>query len=131
MTKISKVLLVDDEAHIRKFIGLVVKMTLGDPEIIEATNGAEAVELYRTAKPDLVLMDINMPVRSGLEALPELVALDPDVLVIMLTSVSTRGAIDQAIEAGACGYILKDTPKDEMSVALKEIVDEALEGSSE
>jgi two-component system chemotaxis response regulator CheY len=123
MALVSKVLLVDDEAHIRKFIGLVVKTTLDNPEIVEAANGEEAVGQYRAQRPDLVLMDINMPMRSGLEALQDLVAIDPEAVVVMLTSVSNRGAIDQAVEAGASGYILKDTPRVEMAQALAELVE--------
>lgn len=123
MAHVSKVLLVDDEAHIRKFIGLVVKAALNDPEIVEAANGEEAVEQYQAQRPDVVLMDINMPMRSGLEALQDLMAIDPEAVVVMLTSVSNRGAIDQAVEEGASGYILKDTPRVEMARALTELVD--------
>jgi two-component system chemotaxis response regulator CheY len=123
MAHVSKVLLVDDEAHIRKFIGLVVKAALNDPEIVEAANGEEAVEQYQAQRPDVVLMDINMPMRSGLEALQDLMAIDPEAVVVMLTSVSNRGAIDQAVERGASGYILKDTPRVEMARALTELVD--------
>lgn len=64
----GKVLLVDDEAHVRKFVGLIVR-GLGAPTLIEATNGREAVEIYKKEAPDLVLLDVNMPILDGLGTL--------------------------------------------------------------
>ena len=88
----GKVLLTDDEAHIRKFIGMVIKR-LGSPTIIEAANGKEAIELYKTQQPDLVLLDVNMPVLDGIQALTEIRRADPEALVIMLTSLTTFGGL--------------------------------------
>jgi len=124
MPQINKVLLVDDEVHIRKYIGLVVKSTLGVTTVIEASNGAEGVDLYKTEQPELVLMDINMPVRDGIEALEEILEHDADAIVVMLTSVSTRAAIEKAANLGASGYILKDTPREEIGRSLRELIDE-------
>lgn len=124
MLSIKKVLLVDDEVHIRKYIGLVVKSTLDAPEIIEAPNGAEGLKLFKQERPDLVLLDINMPVRDGLETLADIMEHDSDALVVMLTSVSTRASIEKAATLGAAGYILKDTPRDEISRSLRELIEE-------
>ena len=74
------ILLVDDEAHIRKFVGLILKQ-LGSPRLLEAPNGQEAVAIYQKENPDLVLLDINMPVMDGLETLKKLREIDPDALV--------------------------------------------------
>ena len=82
-----KILLTDDEAHIRKFIGLVLKK-FGDPRILEASDGAIAVQLYAQEKPDLVLLDVNMPNLDGLQALEQIKRLDPDALVVMLTGIT-------------------------------------------
>ena len=118
----GKILLADDEAHIRKFIGLILRQ-LGSPTIIEAANGAQAVELYQSERPDLVLLDVNMPEVDGLQALEQIHALDPDCAVIMLTSLTTRNIIERAADLGAINYIRKDTPKEEILATLRQILD--------
>jgi two-component system chemotaxis response regulator CheY len=126
----GKILLADDEAHIRKFVGLILRQ-LGSPTIIEAVNGAQAVELYQSERPDLVILDVNMPEVDGLQALEKLRALDPDCAVIMLTSLSTRSIIERAAELGAINYIRKDTPKEEILATLREILDTMFEPDDE
>lgn len=113
----AKVLLVDDEPHVRKFLSLVVR-GLGQPAIIEASNGEEAVYAYMRERPDLVLLDVNMPGMDGVDTLRALLAADPDATVVMVTSLTNRQTIEQAVEAGAAGYIRKDTPKEEILAIL-------------
>lgn len=120
----AKILLVDDEVHIRKYIGLIIRTTFPGSALIEATNGNEAIATYQTEKPDLVLLDINMPVRDGLEALEEIMTADPDAVVIMLTSVSTRAAVEKASNLGAVGYLLKDTPQTEIKATLQQLAND-------
>lgn len=122
MSQISKVLLVDDEAHVRKYIGLLAKGALGNIELLEAANSVEALQHYRDSKPDLVLLDINMPGRDGLETLSDICEIDPDAVVLMLTSVSARNSVEKAASLGASGYILKDTPATEIRQALTDFV---------
>ncbi|HTB80635.1 MAG TPA: response regulator transcription factor [Opitutaceae bacterium] len=117
----GKILLADDEAHIRKFIGLLLRQ-LGSPTIIEASNGVQALALFESERPDLVLLDVNMPELDGLQALAGLRMLDPDCAVIMLTSLTTRQTVEQAAELGAVYYIRKDTPKDEILKTLREVI---------
>jgi two-component system chemotaxis response regulator CheY len=126
----GKILLADDEAHIRKFMGLVLRQ-LGSPTIIEAVNGAQAVELYQSERPDLVLLDVNMPEVDGLQALEKLRAIDPDCAVIMLTSLTTRNIIERAAALGALNYIRKDTPKEEILSTLRQILDTMFEPDDE
>lgn len=116
------ILLVDDEAHIRKFISLVLKQ-FSIPKLLEASNGEEAIALYKEHKPDLVLLDVNMPKLGGLETLKCLHELDPECAVIMLTSLATRQTIEEASELGALNYIRKDTPKEEIAKALQETIE--------
>ncbi len=108
-----KVLLSDDEPHVR----LLLKKALAsmNGEIVgEAKDGRETVELYKAVRPDLTLLDINMPLKTGLEALEEIIAHDPKALVIMLTSVADSEYVQRCLTLGAAGYIRKDTPLSEM-----------------
>jgi two-component system chemotaxis response regulator CheY len=122
----GKILLVDDEAHIRKFVGLLLKQ-LGSPTIIEAGNGKDAIEFFTKERPDLVLLDVNMPILDGIGTLKAIMEVDPEAVVIMLTSLSSRQMIEQAAELGASNYIRKDTPKDELMKSLQETIDACFE----
>lgn len=120
------ILLIDDEAHIRKYVGLILRQ-LGTPTIIEATNGQEGVAAYQRENPDLVLLDVNMPIMDGIETLTKLKQIDPDCVVIMLTSLANRQTIEQASELGAANYIRKDTSREEITKALSETIDASFE----
>jgi len=115
------VLLIDDEAHIRKYVGLILRQ-LGVTKILEANNGAEGIATYERETPDLVLLDVNMPIMDGIETLRKLREIAPDCIVVMLTSLANRQTIDQAIELGATNYIRKDTPKEDVAKALSETI---------
>ena len=114
-----RIIIVDDHSVVRQ--GL--KMFLGlDPElevIGEAENGAEALKLARELQPDVVLMDMLMPVMDGIAATQAIRAEMPDVEIIALTSVLEDNAVIGAVKAGAIGYLLKDTQADELRRAIK------------
>lgn len=116
------ILLVDDEAHIRKYVSLILKQ-LGASKIVEATNGEEAVAIFEQQKPEIVLLDISMPLMNGLETLKKLRSIDPESLIIMLTSMVNRQSIDEALALGAANYIRKDTAKEEIAQAIKETIE--------
>lgn len=118
----GKILLVDDEAHIRVFVSLILK-SLGKHVVVEAANGEEAITAFKTSKPDVVLLDVNMPHLDGIQTLRKLKEIDPDCVVIMLTSLANRETVERALELGAVNYIRKDTPKDEIAKALAETID--------
>ena len=122
----GSILLVDDEPHIRKYVGLILRQ-LGAPKILEAANGEEAIATYERKRPDLVLLDINMPIMDGMETLKRLKALDPSCVVVMLTSIANRLNVEAALALGAVNYIRKDTPKDEITKALTEAIDSSFE----
>ncbi len=93
-----------------------------DPELAvvgEASNGEEGIEQVRRLKPDVVLMDLLMPMMDGITAIQKLRKEFPDVEVIALTSVLEDDAVIGAIRAGAIGYLLKDTQADELCRAIK------------
>jgi DNA-binding NarL/FixJ family response regulator len=114
-----RLLLVDDHAVVRQ--GLRMLLGLDDElEVIgEAENGAEAVQLTRQLQPDVVLMDLVMPVKDGITAIGEIRAELPDTEVIALTSVLEDASVVGAVKAGAIGYLLKDTNSDELRRAIK------------
>ena len=118
----GKILLVDDEAHIRVFVSLILK-SLGSPKIIEAANGQEAIAAFQAEKPDVVLLDVNMPHLDGIQTLRKLKEIDPDCTVIMLTSLANRETVEKALELGAVNYIRKDTPKEEIAKSLADTLD--------
>lgn len=122
----GSILLVDDEAHIRKYVSLILRQ-LGNPRLIEASNGVEAIAAYRRENPDLVLLDVNMPIMDGIETLKKLKEIAPDCIVVMLTSLANRQTIEQAIELGAANYIRKDTSREEISKSLAETIDACFE----
>nr|WP_245557986.1 response regulator transcription factor [Deinococcus apachensis] len=113
-----RVLLVDDHAVVRQGI----RMFLGTAENIdivgEARNGQEALDLTQQLEPHVVLMDLNMPVMDGITAIRELRQRCPDVEVLALTSVLEDRKVIDAVQAGATGYLLKDTDADALEEAI-------------
>jgi CheY-like chemotaxis protein len=121
----GKILLIDDEPHVRKYVGLLAR-GLGTPVIIEADNGEKALALYEQEKPDLVLLDVNLPGMDGLQILAGILALDADAVVVMLTSLANRQTIEECLRIGATSYIRKDTPKEVIFAELSAVVAENL-----
>ncbi len=113
-------LIVDDEAHVRTYVKLLLK-NLGVREIFEAADVVEARGLWQQHRPELLMLDINMPGESGIEFLTELRKVDEDSLVVMLSANAQLGVIRQAVAAGANGFIRKDSPKDAILAELKVI----------
>ena len=114
-----KVLIADDHGVVRK--GLTMYLGL-DPElevIGEAANGEEAVNMARDLGPDVVLMDLLMPVMNGIAATEKIKTETPEVEVVALTSVLDDGAVTGAVRAGAIGYLLKNTKPRDLCRAIK------------
>lgn len=113
------VLIADDEAHIRLLLRKVME-SMSCEVVAEASNGRDAVELFRKTRPMITLLDINMPLMTGKEALIEIMKEFPDALVIMLSSLSAMDIVKDCLEIGAANYIRKDTPIAEMKLHIKE-----------
>lgn len=114
-----RVLIADDHHVVRQ--GLRMYLAL-DPEfevVGEASNGQEAVEKAQQLKPDVVLMDLIMPVMDGIAATEAICGMLPEVEVLALTSVLDDGSVVGAVKAGAIGYLLKDTQAEELCRAIK------------
>ena len=109
-----RVAVADDHGVLRDGLaGLIAAQP--DMEVVaSAADGAEAVAICRTAKPDVVLMDLEMPVMDGIEATRAIPAEAPETTVLVLTSFSDRRQITGALDAGAVGYLLKDASADDV-----------------
>lgn len=114
-----RAIIADDENHIRMLIKTVIK-GMGVEIAAEAKNGQEVIDLYRQIRPHILLMDINMPVKGGEEALKEIKTEFPEAFIIMLTSVADIETVQRCLDLGATNYILKDTPIPEMKAIIKE-----------
>jgi two-component system chemotaxis response regulator CheY len=113
------VVVADDEAHLRVLMRSILR-SMSIEIVGEAKNGKEAVDLYQREHPDLLLLDVNMPLLDGEDVLKAIMALDPDAFVIMLTSVSDLGTVEKCIDLGASNYIRKDTPIPEIKKLIRE-----------
>jgi two-component system, NarL family, response regulator LiaR len=114
-----RVLVADDHSVVRQGLRMFLS---SDPEleiIAEAQDGAEAVELARQLRPDVVLMDLLMPVMDGIRATEIIRREIPHTEVVALTSVLEDGSVVDAVRAGAIGYLLKDTQAHELRRAIK------------
>ena len=114
-----RILVVDDHGVVREGLRLYLSSAPGLEVVGEATNGEEALRLVRELRPDVVLMDLIMPVMDGIAATEAIRAELPEVEVIALTSVLGSGSVSGAIKAGANGYLLKDTDAEELQRAIR------------
>jgi DNA-binding NarL/FixJ family response regulator len=116
-------LIIDDEAHVRVLIRVLLKQ-LGIETVWEAPDGATALEQAAAHKPDVILLDINLPQVGGLEVLAKLKAAHPKIPVIIVSSQSTMKTVIQTRELGAAAYVLKHAPKSEVLQMLSDAFDE-------
>ena len=118
-----RVMIVDDHQMVRE--GLKVLLSTSDDIVVvaEAANGAEAVDQCRLIRPDVVLMDIQMPVMDGAAATAEITSTCPDIQVIALTSFVDQEFVEKTIDAGAISYLLKDARPEALIQAIKDAVD--------
>lgn len=119
--RIISVLLVDDHTVVRQGLGLLLG---AEPDIKiagEAADGLQAIELAKKLQPDVVLTDIAMPTLNGIEATRTIVAEVPHTKVVVLTSYSNDEYVRQAIEAGAVGFLLKETAANDLVKAIREV----------
>jgi len=114
-----RVLVVDDQQLIRDGIASMLDIQPGVAVVGTAKNGQEALEQASALAPDIILMDIHMPVMNGIEATLKLRQQIPESQVVMLTTFDDESYIIRSLQAGACGYLLKDIAVDELAQAVK------------
>jgi DNA-binding NarL/FixJ family response regulator len=114
-----RVVLADDHPIVREGLRGMLAAEPGIEVVAEAASGAEAVAVAARYRPDVVLMDLRMPGGDGVTATAEILAAIPGARVVVLTTYETDADIVRAVEAGAVGYLLKDTPVAELSHAIR------------
>ncbi len=121
----TKILIAEDERDIRDLIAFSLRY--GGFEVVEASNGQEAVERALAEKPELILMDVRMPKMTGYEACRQLKSMDEmkHIPVIFLSAKGQETEIQQGLDAGAEEYILKPFAPDELSSKVREVVERA------
>ncbi|WP_249435787.1 response regulator transcription factor [Paenibacillus sp. Marseille-Q4541] len=116
-----KIVITDDHAVVRKGLQLFLS-THSDLELIgEASNGAEAIRIVEEKKPDIILMDLRMPVMDGIETTRRIKKIDEKIKVIVMTSYNDQDHVLPAIRAGAKGYLLKDADPGEITEAIYKV----------
>jgi two-component system NarL family response regulator len=116
-----RVLIVDDHALFRRGLQMVLKQE-DDIEVVgEAGDGSDAVNKAQESMPDVILMDVRMPRRSGIEATEQIKDLLPHAKILMLTISDDEADLYDAIKAGASGYLLKEIPIDEVAEAIRSV----------
>ena len=121
-----RVLLVDDHAVLRAGLRALLEREPGLVVVGEAGSGSEAVALVKTTRPDVVLMDIAMPGKGGIEATRRIVALGLGAKVLVLTALALELQLSEALEAGASGFMQKVAPVEELTRAIRAVADDRL-----
>jgi DNA-binding NarL/FixJ family response regulator len=114
-----KVIICDDQAIIRDGLEMLLKLEKDIDVLGQAQDGAEAIDMVKKTPPDLVLMDLKMPGMNGIEATRQIRTNYPQVKVLVLTTYDDDEWVFDAIRAGASGYLLKDTPREDVIKAVK------------
>jgi NarL family two-component system response regulator LiaR len=114
-----KVIVCDDQATVRDGLVMLLKLEPDIDIVGTAEDGAEAVDMMAGKGADLVLMDLKMPIMNGVEATRQITTKYPDVKVLVLTTYADDEWVFDAIQAGASGYLLKDTPREELIRAVR------------
>ena len=121
--KLLKVLICDDSMLMRK--KLKDSLTLcGSFDILEATDGQKAVDMYKENNPDLVFMDIVMPVKDGIQAVSEIKAFDEKAKIVMASSSGTKEHLKKAIKAGAIDFIQKPWEQEQITKIVNNVLKE-------
>jgi two-component system, NarL family, response regulator LiaR len=121
MNKKIRVLIVDDHPLFREALCSAVEAEEEYMVIGQVCDGGQAVTSALELKPDVIIMDLNLPVKSGVQAIAEILAMDPDARILAITSAIEDEKVFSAVQAGASGYILKDASRDQFMHGLKEV----------
>ncbi|MEO8777931.1 MAG: response regulator transcription factor [Rhodanobacter sp.] len=115
------VLLADDHVTVREGLAAIIGRQPDMTVVGEAATGREAVDLWRERRPDVVLLDLRMPILDGVQAMEEIRQIDTSARIIVLTTFDTDSDISRAITAGAKGYLLKDAQREELLDCIRKV----------
>ncbi len=118
-----RILVVDDENIVREGFVAILKLQPDLHVVGEAVDGLQAVEVARKAKPDVVLLDLNMPRQDGLATIPKLTRLLPDCKILVLTSYDQNDRVYEAVKSGALGFLLKDATRVQVVQAIRDVAE--------
>ena len=116
-----RILVADDHAVVRAGVRALIETELGMELVGEAADGTEAVDKARSLRPDVILLDLVMPRKTGIEAIGDIREEDPDARIVVLTSFAESEQVFQAVKAGALGYLLKDATPQELLQAIRDV----------
>lgn len=116
-----RVLPVDDHRVLLDGLSLLIGRQQDMEVVATATSGEQAVELFREFRPDVTLMDLQLPTMSGIEAIQQICRLEPEARIVVLTMHSGDEDICQALEAGAATYLLKDTLSEDLVQVIRDV----------
>jgi DNA-binding NarL/FixJ family response regulator len=119
MSQPTRVILADDQPLVREGFRRVISRAQGLEIVAEAADGSQAVDAATRFNPDVIVMDIRMPILDGLSATERIVAADNHVRVLVLTTFDLDVYVFRALRAGASGFLLKDTPLDDLVAAIR------------
>lgn len=123
LTKKLRLLIVDDHTLVRDGLKAILSSFPEIESIYEAKDGVEAVEVASSIKPDLILMDVQMPKMNGLEALKAIKKNLPQTKVLMLTILNNKEIVSEAVKFGAEGYLVKNSSKEELRKAINKVIE--------
>ena len=112
------ILVGDDSILARKQLKDIITKYTDDPVFIDASNGQEAIDKYKETHPDLVFLDIVLPIKDGIAAVNEIISADPSAKIVIVSSVGTQEQLKRAIEAGAKDFIQKPIRQDQVENVL-------------
>jgi two-component system chemotaxis response regulator CheY len=118
----AKILIVDDSMTSKKFLRTMLERA-GCEIIGEASDGQEGVDKYKELKPDVVTMDITMPIKNGIEALEEIIAYDSNAKVVMVTAAGQNTNIVEALKLGAADFIQKPFEVERIAAVIKKVLE--------
>jgi len=118
----ARIMIVDDAAFMRMMIKENLKKT-GFSDFVEAGNGEEAVSLFAKTRPDLVLLDITMPVKDGLTALQEIRERDPEARIVMCSAMGQESMVIEAVRLGALDFIVKPFKPERLVQTVKNVLE--------
>lgn len=119
----AKILIVDDSKTSRKFLRNMLEQA-GHEIVAEAVNGAEGVEKFRIYRPDIITMDITMPVLGGIDAVKDIIEIDPDAKIIMVTAAGQKANMIEALKKGAADFIQKPFDMDVIVNTIEKVMEE-------